>query len=211
MEQTQGFWKLLLGANHLIPLQNEPGAMFVDANCSHGEYVLELAAEFPNVHIVGIGKEYNSPIVKPLNCTFIVENIVDGSAIASNSCRFIQSRDVSLSMREDNWRLYLAQLHRMLAEGGYVQVLEVDVWRQYLPGHEGGGYQAYSQTVFPALANTKGVCVQGLDQKLVQLALEVGFTEIYPIKLQIYFGDWPGYQIRMSLIYYRQLTLKRKI
>jgi hypothetical protein len=201
MEQTQGFWKLVLGGNHLIPLQNEQGAMFVDANCGNGEYAAELATQYPNVHVVGIGREYTTPTVKPINCTFIVENPFEGSAITSNSCRFVQSRDVSLSMREDNWKGYLSQLYRMLTDGGYIQLLEVDVWRQYLSGHEGGGYQAYSQTVFPALAMTKGVCLQGLDQKLIQWALEVGFIEIYPITLQIYFGDWPGYQIRTSPIY----------
>src|SRR5271170_997137 len=72
MEQTQEFWKLLLGGNLVVPLVDEDGATFVDANCLVGEYAMDLAREFPKAHIIGIAKEHNSPVAKPSNCTFVV-------------------------------------------------------------------------------------------------------------------------------------------
>src|SRR5579871_506115 len=122
MEQTQVFWKLLLDGNHLIPLADDPNALYVDANCRFGEYAIDLANEFPHTPVIGIGTEYNSPVGLPLNCRFVVDDIPSGTTFATNSCRFIQSRDVALSMREENWRPYLAELYRMLEGNGWLQV-----------------------------------------------------------------------------------------
>lgn len=197
MEQTQEFWRLLLGGNLLVPLTDDQNAVFVDANCRFGEYALELAYEFPHTMVVGIGSEYNSPVGKPANCNFVVENIPAGTSFGNGSCRFIQSRDVSLSMREENWRPYLTELYRMLEGNGWLQVLEVNVWREY-PGNVGGGYRNWSERVFPALAQTKGVCVWGLENQLPQLAAQVGFTDIYPVHYRVPVGDWGNTQLGIS-------------
>ena len=189
MEQTQEFWKLVLNGNHLVPLADEKGATFVDANCLFGEYVMDLANEFPNVQVIGIGKEYNSPMAKPENCAFIVEDVVKGINISSNSCKFVQSRDVALWMKEDNWVPYLAELYRILEENAWIQVIEMDVWRDY-PSGEGGGFRDWSETVFPALASTKGICVHNLNRKLLESATAVGFTDISPLHYEIPVGHW---------------------
>ena len=189
MEQTQEFWNLLLGGNTVVPLTDEEGATYVDANCLFGEYAMELAREFPKAHVIGIGTEYNSPVAKPSNCTFIVENIASGTSLASNSCQFVQSRDVSLSLKEEDWERYLAELFRILAKDGWIQVLEMDVWRRY-PDSEGAGYNIWSEEVFPALGRTKGVCVEKLHEKLLEWAQNVGFTNISPLHLEIPVGIW---------------------
>jgi len=189
MEQTQEFWKLLLGGNLLVPLVDEQGATFVDANCLFGEYAMDLARDFPKVQVIGIGKEHNSPVAKPSNCTFIVEDIISGTSLTSNSCQFVQSRDVSLSLKEEGWKRYLAELYRILGKDGWIQVLEMDVWRQY-PESDGAGYKLWSDKVFPALAKTKGVCVEELDGKLLEWAQNVGFTDITPLRFEIPVGFW---------------------
>jgi hypothetical protein len=188
MEQTQVFWRTLLGGNHLVPLADDPNALYVDANCRFGEYAIELAYEFPHTPVIGIGTEPNSPIGRPLNCRFVVENVATGTTFGSNSCRFIHSRDMAMRLREEEWLPYLAELFRILEVGGCLQVLEISVWREY-PGGVGGGYQVWCEKVFPALAQTKGVLVWGLE-RLSQLAAQVGFTEIYPIHYKIPVGDW---------------------
>jgi len=189
MEQTQEFWKLLQGGNLLVPLVDEEGATFVDANCLFGEYVMDVARDFPKAQVIGIGKEYNSPVAKPSNCTFIAENIVSGTSLASNSCQFVQSRDVSLSLKEEDWKRYLAELYRILGKDGWIQVLELDVWRQY-PDAEGAGYKLWCDTVFPALATTKGICVEELHRKLLEWAQNVGFQDITPLRFEIPVGFW---------------------
>jgi hypothetical protein len=189
MEQTQGFWKLLLGGNLVVPLVDEDGSTFVDANCQFGEYAMDLARDFPKAHVIGIGKEHNSPVAKPSNCTFVVENVVSGTSLASNSCQFVQSRDVSLSLKEEVWKRYLAELYRILGKDGYIQVLEMDPWRKY-PESPGAGYKLWSDKVLPALANTKGVCVDGLHGKLLEWAQNVGFADIVPIHFEIPVGIW---------------------
>ena len=200
MEQTQGFWKLLLGGNLVVPLTPEDGTTLVDANCLLGEYAMELSSELPKSKVIGIGREYNSPIAKPSNCTFIVENVVSGTSLASNSCQFVQSRDVSLSLREENWEMYLAELYRILAKDGWIQVLEMDVWRKY-PDSEGAGYKAWSETVFPALAKTKGVCVEKLHERLLESAQMVGFTDISPLQFEIPSGIWEDVEYGFPPLY----------
>jgi len=201
MEQTQEFWNLLLGGNAIIPLRGEDGATFVDANCQFGEYAMALAREFPKAHVIGIGKEYNSPVAKPPNCTFIVENIVSGTSLASNSCQFVQSRDVSLSLKEEDWERYFAELYRILAKDGWIQVLEMDVWRKY-PDSEGAGYKTWSETVFPALAKTKGVCVEKLHGKILEWAQNVGFKNISPLNIEIPVGIWEDVDYGLSTFLY---------
>ena len=204
MEQTQEFWKMLLGGNSLVPLVDDPNALFVDANCRFGEYAIELAREYPHTPVIGIGREYHSPIGRPINCRLVVENVATGTTFGANSCRFIQSRDVALTLRREQWLPYLSELYRMLEIGGYLQVLEVSVWRQYAQ-EQGGGYKSWSERLFPALAEIKGVCVVGLET-LNQVAAEAGFSEIVPIHIRIPVGQWPNTQLGMSIQGYYMLN-----
>jgi hypothetical protein len=128
----------------------------------------------------------------------VVENIAAGTSLASNSCHFVQSRDVSSLMKVENWKAYLHELYRILDAGGWIQVLEVSVWRQY-PDDEGGGYQAWSQRLFPSLAAIKGVGLSNLDYWLLQWAREIGFVDICPVRVQIPVGDWGNTQLRIFL------------
>lgn len=189
MEQTNDFWKLLINGTHIVPLEDKEGAIFVDAYCGIGEYAMDLANEFPSVKVIGIGREFNSPVSKPANCRFVVENVVEGTHIASNSCQFVQSRDTALWLREENWEPYFAELFRILAGNGYIQVLEMDVWRKY-PSGEGAGFSQWCNVVYPALASTKGVCVYNLSQRLAEAAQTVGFTDISPLLYEIPVGHW---------------------
>jgi hypothetical protein len=198
MEQTQEFWRTLLGGNYLISLEDKPGATFVDANCLFEEYAIELAREFPSARVIGIGMGDNPPTQTPTNCTFIVANVALGTPIESNSCQFIQSRDVSLSLKEDNWQAYLTELYRILDNDGWIQILEMEVWREY-PEGDGGGYIQWSEKLFPALATTKGVCVDNLHEKLLQWAENAGFTDISPIHYEIPVGLWEGTEFGLSL------------
>jgi hypothetical protein len=206
MEQSQQFWKMLLGSNHLVPLIDSPYAVFVDANCLAGEYVSDLATQFPNSRVYGIGRQHNLPANRPANCVFGVEDPVAGTSFASNSCHFVQSRDVSSSMRVENWKPYLQELYRILDSGGWIQVLECSVWRQY-PDGEGGGYKSWSERIFPYLATVKGVAFSNLEHWLLQWAQEIGFIDIYPINIQIPVGDSDS-RIRTILCYNSRLILQ---
>lgn len=206
MEQSQQFWKLLLGSNHLVPLIDTAYTVLVDANCLAGEYVTDLASEFPNSRVYGVGREHNLPNNRPANCVFGVENPVTGTSFASNSCHFVQSRDVSSSMKIANWKAYLQELYRILDAGGWIQVLEVSVWRQY-PDGEGGGYQSWCERIFPTLSTIKGVAFSGLEQWLLQWAQEIGFVDIYPVRIQIPVGEWSDGRLRKLLFMNCKLTV----
>jgi hypothetical protein len=182
-----------------VPLVNSPYSVFLDTNCLAGAYVSDLASEFPSARVIGIGREHALPSNTPPNSMFVVvENIAAGTSLASNSCHFVQSRDVSSFMKVENWKAYLHELYRILDAGGWIQVLEVSVWRQY-PDDEGGGYQAWSQRLFPSLAAIKGVGLSNLDYWLLQWAKEIGFVDICPVRVQIPVGDWGNTQLRIFL------------
>jgi len=94
-----------------------------------------------------------------------------------------------LCLKEEVWKRYLAELYRILGKDGLIQVLEMDPWRKY-PESPGAGYKLWSDKVLPALANTKGVCVDGLHGKLLEWAKNVGFADIVPIHFEIPVGIW---------------------
>jgi hypothetical protein len=76
----------------------------------------EMDVESLHADAIGIGKEHNSPAAKPSNYTFVVENIVSGTSLASNSCQFVQSQDLSLSLKEEPWKPELNSKAKIVTE-----------------------------------------------------------------------------------------------
>jgi metalloendopeptidase OMA1, mitochondrial len=65
----------------------------VDLGCGSGLWCLEVADEFPNVKVVGVDISPVQPIHDvPVNCDFLMDNLLDGLPFDTGSIDFSQSR-----------------------------------------------------------------------------------------------------------------------
>lgn len=65
----------------------------VDLGCGSGLWCLEVADEFPNVRVVGVDISPVQPIHDvPVNCDFLMDNLLNGLPFDTGSVDFSQSR-----------------------------------------------------------------------------------------------------------------------
>jgi len=128
--------KLQAGGNYLAQLDGERCQTIVDLCCGGGQWIIEMALEFPQAKAYGV--DINPPEVSdlPPNCKFVKADILSSPLpFESESVSFVQLRTVPTIINDERDYL-LSEVARVLHKGGIFQMIEpLEAYSQ-----DAGGY-----------------------------------------------------------------------
>ncbi|RUP49336.1 hypothetical protein BC936DRAFT_142761 [Jimgerdemannia flammicorona] len=123
--------RMVQQGNYLAPIKDSlVTGKVLDVGCGPGIWVLEMAAEFPTTHIVGVDvaeSYFPSKETRPPNTAFHYVNVHHGLPFQDGTFDFCHQRQMSLAVHEDRWPDVVSALLRVTKPGGSVQLLE-QVW-----------------------------------------------------------------------------------
>jgi ubiquinone/menaquinone biosynthesis C-methylase UbiE len=117
-------WRKLLGGNYIAPIENP--STILDLGTGTGVWVMEMADEFPNAHLIGVDMFDIMPNdVLPNNCEFQIMNVLYGLPFHDDTIDYVHHRYLFAIPLKD-WPNYLADCVRIVRHGGWLEVMETD-------------------------------------------------------------------------------------
>ncbi|EPQ31746.1 uncharacterized protein PFL1_01078 [Pseudozyma flocculosa PF-1] len=122
-----------LNGSHIlrrVPDDARPSRV-LDLGCGVGIWCVDMAREWPQTEFVGLDV---CPIQTPMatmrnpdleqRVTWVVANFLERLPFPDNSFDFVHMRYLGVSIPEDKWADIIAEVERVLAPGGKVEILE---------------------------------------------------------------------------------------
>lgn len=138
------------------------------------------------------------------NFQFTIHNVLEGPIpFESNTFDYVEQYMVSLAYKTDDWTTVLQEIHRVTKPGGYIQLIEPELYVRQL-GPYGEQWQEHGSIVFicklyiihvlffivrQALRNKRG-SDPDIATKLSQLLTELGLEEVTSRFVSIPLGQW---------------------
>ncbi|KAG9286633.1 hypothetical protein G9A89_005401 [Geosiphon pyriformis] len=119
----------IFGGNFHAPVDYKmrSGAMVLDIGCGPGTWLCELAGEYKATQFYGVEFQNIFPSQKPRNLQFILTDILTGIPFRIQF-DYIHVRFFLLWFTSQNWEtLILQKLPKLLASGGWIEILEPDI------------------------------------------------------------------------------------
>ncbi|KAI9312590.1 S-adenosyl-L-methionine-dependent methyltransferase [Dichotomocladium elegans] len=173
--------KETFGGNFSAPVAEmlDKGIIVQDSGCGPGTWTLEMATDFPRSTFIGTDVSARFPeAIKPSNCQFQVHNLINQGFFAENHFGYIHQRFLILGILEKDWESVIKEHVRTLAPGGWLECMELPVYR---PRNSGPNYEIVS-TAFSTVCKIKGLDAQIPDhlEELFKRAglVNIGFKEV---------------------------------
>lgn len=120
------------GTDYHVPSACLQSAVVLDIGCGSGAWTMEMATAFPRSTFIGIDPNGSFPQdIKPKNCHFR-QCKLDPTQLPfpDNSFDYIYQRDLNWGLSRRTWRTLMAEYHRILKPGGWIEVVEQDLETQ---------------------------------------------------------------------------------
>jgi ubiquinone/menaquinone biosynthesis C-methylase UbiE len=104
----------------------------LDIACGPGQWVIDVAQNFPHIHVTGIDISqlmiaYANHLTRGLpNAHFQIMDVRQSLHFPDNSFNFVQARLIAAFMLASDWPRLLAECHRMLQPGGMLRLIECE-------------------------------------------------------------------------------------
>ncbi|KAI8142926.1 S-adenosyl-L-methionine-dependent methyltransferase [Fennellomyces sp. T-0311] len=121
--------RFAIQGNYLAPVSDilRKGGRVLDVGCGPGSWAMEIAGEYPKSQVVGIDINAMFPSdIKPSNCTFQQQNLLDGLPFEDASFDYIFMRFIGLGIQRKQWSKVLDELVRVLKPDGWIELAEQD-------------------------------------------------------------------------------------
>ncbi|KAI7849785.1 S-adenosyl-L-methionine-dependent methyltransferase [Circinella umbellata] len=166
----------------------EKPTTIVDIGTANGIWAIEMAAEHFNARVIGIDIKpptTHQQVTGPKNLSYVEADINDPLPLEDASVDFIFQRSMGTVIRKDKWNHILEEMFRILKPGGYIELIEQDLWH-HNPGPVQNAFDTFMQEQ----------CVEwGLDfaftESLGTKIEESGFENLEYRQLDIPIGEWP--------------------
>nr|CAG8553010.1 9364_t:CDS:2 [Entrophospora candida] len=107
-------------------------AKVLDIGCGSGNWLLEMAEEYPNANFVGIDispifpNEYDSN--KPTNVAFLKFDALSESGLPfpDDTFDFVYQKFMGLFINENKWMKHIEELIRITKPGGWIEIMDID-------------------------------------------------------------------------------------
>ncbi|CAJ0635076.1 15873_t:CDS:2, partial [Entrophospora sp. SA101] len=107
-------------------------AKVLDIGCGSGNWLLEMAEEYPNANFVGIDispifpNEYDSN--KPTNVAFLKFDALSESGLPfpDDTFDFVYQKFMGLFINEKKWMKHIEELIRITKPGGWIEIMDID-------------------------------------------------------------------------------------
>lgn len=183
--------KYVLGGNSMAPVGTPRSIL--DVGCGTGRWGAEMAQQFPGANVVGV--DIAPPSVAsvavtqgqfeaPDNYTFVAADILKGLPFADSAFEFVHMRLVVLALPAADWPRVIAELVRVTAPGGWVELVDTTVSARS-PGAE----------PWAAWARQMGAA-RGIDMnagaQIGNLLRSAGLRDVQDLSIEIPIGPWGG-------------------
>ncbi|RKP26021.1 S-adenosyl-L-methionine-dependent methyltransferase [Syncephalis pseudoplumigaleata] len=175
----------LIKSNHLCRLENPHNML--DVGAGTGTWAMEMAAEFPDTHVVGIDISPIQPsTVRPPNVEFDTMNVLEGIRYENNSFAYVHLRLLCGAVPKPYWPTLIWDMARVCVPGGVVEVCETDgAFRN--AGPIAAKFNRWISTVC-ASANIYPDEVWNVPRMMEEAGLQVAQEQYYELPI----GSWHG-------------------
>lgn len=196
LESQHCFLKRTLydGKSVLAPITLGPGDKVLDSGTGSGAWVLSLAKEVPSsVSLAAIDIQSNIfPKSFPGNLSFYRHSITDLPDEWANSYSLVNQRLLFGALTESQWKRAVIETHRVLAPGGWVQLIEgSDSCGPKSPSHHIGPCSTRMGKIVANLFAHKSLVIDVANRLPDMLARE-GFINVHSETRALPLGAWAG-------------------
>lgn len=113
-------------SNHYLAPISPTTATILDVGTGTGIWPIDMAALFPQAHILGVDVALSSlPNPLPVNCLFAQANILKGLPFPDQQFEFTHQRLLVAGIPAQNWPAAVRELVRVTRPGGWIELLEI--------------------------------------------------------------------------------------
>ncbi|GAA5804816.1 S-adenosyl-L-methionine-dependent methyltransferase [Helicostylum pulchrum] len=164
----------------------ESPKFIVEAGTGNGIWALEMANQYTESQVLGI--DLKPPVFQhgnPTNLRYNQTNLNESWPMNDNSVDFIFQRNMYLHIQKDQWPKILEEMFRVLKPGGYIELIESDLWH-----HNPGPVQQAFQQFFKDQCKLLDLDLE-ISNSLAGTIEEKGFLDVEKRILDIPIGEWP--------------------
>ncbi|KAG0166429.1 hypothetical protein DFQ29_000976 [Apophysomyces sp. BC1021] len=171
-------------ANIWAPVESP--MVIVDSGTGNGIWALETASQFGRAQVLGM--DIRPPPEQqggPKNLRYVEANVMETWPMADNAVDFIFQRNMGQVIHQDMWPKVLKEMFRVLKPGGYIELVESDLWH-----HNAGPVQQAFDAFFQE--QCKELCLDfTFTETLPEKIEQAGFSTLDHRSLDIPVGEWP--------------------
>ncbi|KAI8974674.1 S-adenosyl-L-methionine-dependent methyltransferase [Pilobolus umbonatus] len=176
IHQQHWIFRYALQCNYHSPIKQklQQGITVIDSGCGPATWTFEMAKNYPNSKIIGLDISFVFPeAIRPPNVDLKICNITKELPFDENSIGYIHHRFLVLALTKPDWEETLRNAYRVLAPGGYVELVEPNLDRF----ENMGPLLTEFQGTVAAMLRKKGI-ITNLGDSLEGLLREAQFTHI---------------------------------
>ncbi|KAK0193400.1 S-adenosyl-L-methionine-dependent methyltransferase [Armillaria mellea] len=176
------------GKSVLPPVVLMPGDRVLDSATGSGAWALSLAEEVPSsVSLTAIDIQSKIfPESFPQNVEFLLHSVMDLPSQWTDTFTLVNQRFLYAALTGPQWKVALGELHRVVAPGGWVQLVEGTV-----TSGDMGPFSMKLNNLWSALLAHKGLLI-GIGNRLPDMLTQAGFVNVWSETRALPLGQWAG-------------------
>lgn len=182
--------RFALRGNYAAPLDSPRSVL--DVGTGSGRWAVEMATIFPAARVVGLdvvpppADEESTPEARPPNYTFVAGNVLEELPFADGGFDFVHQRLLIGALPADRWPVVVGELIRVTAPGGWVELVEANIW----PENGGAALDTIGGWVYEAVAR-RGIRVE-LCSHIGEMLTQAGLTRVTQREIRLPLGRRHG-------------------
>lgn len=189
------FWTSTFNGRLILAPIEQPPKQILDIGCGTGIWTIEVAEEYTSSYVFGVDLAPIQDVYVPENCTFHLENVLNGSIFPDEKFDLIQSRCLAPGIPDRRWGDYVKEIWRLTKPRGWIQLIELDPIRYCDDGSmpANSPLAEYERIAVRVMKDKYGTTIHGALSKLAGHVQKAGFINIKQTDLKSPLGNWtPG-------------------